>query len=156
MNTALPIMVVVGDKWSARCVITGGTISKAIFSVKISVADGYTVDYAGTEIAIIDSSVGDPVYTGANGITIGIGGNNSEMVINNVIDITDITLTSNTVVFVLPSELTKYFKPGKYSYNISVVEANTENTTAEQIITPVYTNAFNVYARVNAINPTNT
>lgn len=155
MNTALPIMVVVGDKWSARCIITGGAITKAIFSAKISVADGYTVNYEGTNIAIIDNTTGSGVYTGANGISLGIGGNNSEMVINNVIEIADTTLTSNTVVFVLPSELTKYFKPGKYSYNISVVEANTENTATEQVITPVYTNAFNVYARVNAINPTN-
>lgn len=151
MNTALPIMVVVGDKWSARCIITGGAITKAIFSAKISVPDGYTVDYEGTNIAIIDSG-GQAVYTGVNGISLGIGESHSEMVINNVIEIADTTLTSNTVVFVLPSELTKYFKPGKYSYNISVVEANTENTNVDQVITPVYTNAFNVYARVNAIN----
>lgn len=133
MNTALPIMVVVGDKWSARCVITGGAIKKAIFSTAVETTGA--------------------IPSGISGITVVQSGN--KYTINHTVIITDYTLTSNTVIFTLPSEVTAKIKPGKYSYNISVVEADTENTTDDQVITPVYTNAFNVYARVNAINPTN-
>lgn len=131
MNTALPIMVVVGDKWSARCVITGGAIAKAIFSTTVELT-GAMPPSLPTEISVVQSG--------------------NKHTINYTVTITDQTLTSNTVIFTLPSEVTKLIKPGKYSYNISVVEANTENTNVEQVITPVYTNAFNVYARVNAIN----
>lgn len=135
MNTALPIMVVVGDKWSARCVITGGAIAKAIFSTMVELT-GPMPSGLPTAISVVQSG--------------------NKHTINYTVIITDQTLTSNTVIFTLPSKVTKVIKPGNYSYNISVVEANTENTDAEQVITPVYTNAFNVYARVNAINPTNT
>lgn len=131
MNTALPIMVVVGDKWSARCIITGGTIAKAIFSTTVELT-GPMPPNLPTEISVVQSG--------------------NKHTINYTVTITDHTLTSNTVIFTLPSEITARIKPGKYSYNISVVEANTENTNVEQVITPVYTNAFNVYARVNAIN----
>ena len=131
MNTALPIMVIVGDRWSATCNITGGAITKAIFSV--------TVDCSG-----------DPSGLSLNDIT--ITGSSGTYTINCVKVISDQLKTSNSVVFHLPSELTAYFKPGKYSYNISVIEAPEDNVR-NQIVTPVYTNAFNVFARVNAINP---
>ena len=132
MNTALPIMVIVGDRWSATCNITGGAITKAIFSV--------TVD-----------CLGDPSGLSLNDIT--ITGSSGTYTINCVKVISDQTKTSNSVVFHLPSELTARFKPGKYSYNISVIEAHEDNVQNDQIVTPVYTNAFNVFARVNAINP---
>ena len=135
MNTALPIMVVVGDKWSARCVITGGAIKKAIFSTTVE-------------------KEGSGSLPSVSGITVSTLGD--KITINCAVEITDYTLTSNTVTFILPSQITARIKPGNYSYNISVIEANTENTNDEQVITPVYTNAFNVYARVNAINPTPT
>lgn len=134
MNTALPIMVIVGDRWSATCNITGGAITKAIFSV--------TVD-----------CLQSPESLSLNDITIeGVTDIPDRYTINCVKVISDQTKTSNSVVFHLPSELTAYFKPGKYSYNISVVEASEDNVQ-NQIVTPVYTNAFNVFARVNAINP---
>ena len=134
MNTALPIMVIVGDRWSATCNITGGAITKAIFSV--------TVD-----------CLQSPLSLSLNDITIQkVTGTQNTYTVNCVKVISDQSKTNNSVVFHLPSELTAYFKPGKYSYNISVIEAPEDNVQ-NQIVTPIYTNAFNVFARVNAINP---
>ena len=135
MNTALPIMVIVGDRWSATCNITGGAIKKAIFSVTVECLQS-------------------PTSLSLNDITIeGVTDAPDTYTINCVKVISDQTKTSNSVVFHLPSELTARFKPGKYSYNISVVEAHEDNVQNDQIVTPIYTNAFNVFARVNAINP---
>lgn len=144
MNKALPIMLVCGDRWSASCNITGGAISKAIFSARVKLQNGYT--FSG---GVIKDGSQATVYTPSGSISITQDG--EYIVINCTIDNLDTTIVSNNVIFYLPSELTKVLQPGNYSYNISVVEYISGEVNA-QYYTPVYTNALGIFARVNGIN----
>lgn len=150
MNTALPIMVVNGDRWAAACNITGGAIRRAILSVAVDLKKDYKLSELDNNYEILNEEDVGVFVGGTDDVTIAPDPTGErECVINHVVNILNIAATSNTVGFALPGALTDCIKPGKYSYNISVVDVD-----HSEYITPVYTNAFNVFARVNAINLT--
>lgn len=152
MSVALPIKLITGDTGMYPCLITGGTISSAIFAVVVELADGYSYDSGNNCI----KKGSETVYTVPEGTYISAI-EETETTTKIAINVTqdgDPSTTSNDVTFILDAALTESFKPGKYTYDISVMQTN-ELVSGEARYTPIYTNAFMVFPKTNKIIVTN-
>ena len=104
MNTALPIMVVTGDRWAAACNITGGAIRQAILSVAVDLKQGYKLLKPATNYIIKNNEDVEVFISGTDDVTIAPDPTGKrECVINHVVNILNLAATSNTVGFALPA-----------------------------------------------------
>ena len=148
MSIALPIQLVAGDTGSYPCKITGVRLNKGIFSIAIPLLDGYSYDSTNNVIKHNDETV---FSFSAYENDFLVEFDNQKLFINNVIVSTTPDSTTHNLNFYLPSGLTKCFKPGKYTYDISVQKEESATETDDIIYTPIYTNAFNVFPKTNRI-----
>lgn len=156
MNLALPISLVAGDRGTYECKITGGYITKAIFSIDIDLEDGYILDISGQNSVIKENSESVFIFLAADGYFAQESPRNADqsnitkIIVNCVINVDNTDSDTNIVTFILPSSLTKCFKAANYTYDISVVEY-LEGENADEYYTPIYSNGFSVYTKRNKI-----
>lgn len=142
MAIALPIHLVAGDTGLYPCKITGARIDKGVLSINISLIDGYIFN---NNCIMKDQDIMFD-FSDYTDLLAEYNNSSNKLIINNIIS----SETPNNLVhnlnFCLPADLTRCFKDGKYTYDISVQEISESYT-----YTPIYTNAFNVYAKTNKI-----
>jgi len=152
MSRILPLKLVAGDTGSYPVLITGGPVTKAIFSLKVDLADDYSFIHQNDTYRIIKSGT-TVVYSlnEDNDFGIKIDGDEelSKSIYINIIQEDEDAPESDSheFTFELPSKLTEFFKSGTYSYDISI-KVNNDNTDC---YTPIYSYSYVIVPKINKI-----